>query len=50
MSLIDYDEQECKYCGHSGLLPNGDFDVVCPACGEEYSLIDESKDDEDDLE
>lgn len=38
-SLIGYDELECKFCGHIGLLPNGDFDVECPACDAEYSLI-----------
>lgn len=49
MSLIDYDELECKYCGHIGVLPNGDFDVICPACDSEYSLTDEdeTKEDED---
>lgn len=41
MSLIDYDELTCKYCGHIGLLPNGDFDVECPACDAEYSLEDD---------
>jgi len=38
MSLIDYDELECKKCGHIGLEPNGDFDVVCPICNYEDSL------------
>ena len=51
MSLIDYESMDCKFCGHSGLMPNGDFDVECPACGAEYSLIEEEnnegKDDED---
>lgn len=46
MSLIDYDELECKFCGHIGLLPNGDFDVECPVCGAEYSLDDEEDDNE----
>lgn len=46
--MIDYDELECKFCGHIGLLPDGDFDVVCPVCDAEYSLIDDS--DEDDEE
>lgn len=41
MSLIDYDELECKFCGHIGLLPNGGFDVECPACDAEYSLSNE---------
>lgn len=49
MSLIDYDELECEYCGHIGLLPNGGYDVICPACDAEYSLIDDyEEDDEDD--
>lgn len=43
-SLIEYDELECKYCGHLGLLPNGDLDVECPACNAEYSL---SEDDDE---
>lgn len=43
-SLIDYEDRECKFCGNVGLLPNGDFDVECPACGAEYSLIDEPDD------
>ena len=46
MSLIDYDELECKYCGHIGLLPDGGFDLICPACDAEYSL-DETEDDEE---
>lgn len=41
MSLIDYEELECKFCGNIGMLPNGDFDVECPVCDAEYSLIDE---------
>lgn len=46
-SLIDYDELKCKFCGHIGLFPNGDFDVECPACGAEYSLTpDDDNDDE----
>ncbi|MDE6435875.1 MAG: hypothetical protein K2L07_16850 [Lachnospiraceae bacterium] len=50
MSLIDYDELECKFCGHIGLLPNGDYNVECPVCDAEYSLIedDEGDDEEDD--
>ena len=48
MSLIDYDEQECRCCGHAGLLPNGDFDVLCPECGAEYSLVDEPDEDDED--
>ena len=46
-SLIDYEERECDFCGHIGLLPNGDFDVECPACGAEYSLIDEPEEKEE---
>lgn len=42
-SIIDEDEIECKYCGHIGLWLDGDFDVECPACGAEYSLIEESE-------
>lgn len=41
MSIIDYDELECKNCGHIGLLPDGDFDVVCPICDYEYSLTED---------
>ena len=43
MSLFDEDEMECEYCGHIGLMFNGDFDVECPVCGAEYSLIDEDE-------
>ena len=38
---IDYDELECEYCGHVGVEPDGDFDVVCPECGAIYSLLSE---------
>lgn len=48
MSLVDYDELSCKFCGHIGLFPDGGFDVTCPACGKEYSLTDESDEDTDD--
>lgn len=44
---IDYDEIECKYCGGIGVLPNGDFDVVCQHCGEEFSLIEEEESNEE---
>lgn len=48
MSIIDYDELECKYCGHLGLLPDGGYDVCCPSCGQEYSLDNsENESDED---
>ena len=47
MSSIDYDELECKFCGHIGLLPNGDFDVECPACDAEYSLDEEYENDDE---
>jgi len=43
--MIDYDEMECKYCGHVGLLPNGGYDVECPSCDAEYSLIDDHEED-----
>ena len=43
MSLFDEDEMECEYCGHIGLMFNGDFDVECPVCGAEYSLINEDE-------
>lgn len=46
--MIDYDELECEFCGHTGLLPDGDFDVLCPVCGESYSLCEPNEDDEDD--
>ena len=42
-SIIDEDELECDHCGHIGMYFNGDFDVECPACGAEYSLIEESE-------
>lgn len=41
MSYIDEDELECKFCGHIGLILDGDFDVECPACDAEYSLLDD---------
>ncbi|WP_292210085.1 hypothetical protein [Butyrivibrio sp.] len=47
MSLIDEDEIRCKRCGHIGMWLNGDWDVECPSCGAEYSLIDEDSDVED---
>lgn len=34
---------ECERCGHIGMVFNGDFDVECPVCGAEYSLIDEDE-------
>lgn len=40
-SLIDYEDLECENCGNSGLIPNGDFAVICPECGHEASLIQE---------
>ena len=43
MSLFDEDEMECEYCGHIGLMFNGDFDVECPVCGAEQSLINEDE-------
>ena len=33
MSLIDYDAEECEYCGHVGLLPDGDWWGECTVCG-----------------
>ena len=42
-SFIDEDALECECCGHIGMWLNGDFDVECPACGAEYSLIDEDE-------
>ena len=42
-SFIDEDELGCECCGHIGMWLNGDFDVECPACGAEYSLIDEDE-------
>lgn len=48
MSFIDYDELECECCGHIGVLPDGDFDVICPVCEHSYSLIDEDEDDDED--
>lgn len=41
MSYIDEDELECEFCGHIGMWFNGDWDVECPVCGAEYSLIEE---------
>ena len=43
MPLFDEDEMECEYCGHIGLMFNGDFDGECPVCGAEYSLINEDE-------
>ena len=48
MSLIDYDELTCKICGHIGLLPDGDYNVECPACDATYSLIDDEGYESDD--
>lgn len=48
---FDYDEMECKVCGHIGLVPNGGYDTMCPECGYEDSLAEEPNeelDDEDD--
>ncbi|WP_155988377.1 hypothetical protein [Oribacterium sp. P6A1] len=44
MSLIDEDELSCKNCGHVGMWLNGDWDVLCPVCGAEYSLNDDETD------
>lgn len=41
MSVIDEDELECENCGHVGMFLNGDYNVECPYCGAEYSLLDE---------
>ena len=41
MSLVDYDDLECRECGHIGMMPDGGFDVECPVCGAGYSLTDE---------
>lgn len=46
MMNFDEDEMECKFCGHIGLVFNGDFDVECLACGVEYSLIDDEFDED----
>lgn len=43
MSIFDEDEMQCKCCGHSGMILDGDFDVECPVCGAEYSLCDEDE-------
>ena len=48
---FDYDEMECKACGHIGLVPNGGYETECPECGYEDSLAEEPNeelDDEDD--
>ena len=42
-SIIDYDEIDCPMCGHIGMLPDGDLDVICPECGYEYSLMDDGE-------
>lgn len=47
---IDEDELECIKCGRSGMHFDGDFDVVCPFCGAEYSLIDEDDEEQKDEE
>lgn len=43
-SIIDYDEIDCPCCGHIGVLPDGDLDVICPECGYEFSLMDDEED------
>lgn len=48
MSLIDYDELECKFCGNIGLVSSGgDYDVECPVCDAEYSLCEDEYEDEE---
>lgn len=47
MSLIDYDEVTCISCGHIGVLPDGDWDVICPICNNEFSLCNEIEEDEE---
>ncbi len=46
MSYFDEDELECPFCGHIGVLPDGDFDFECPACGKSFPIdyIDMNKD------
>lgn len=46
-SIIDYDEIDCPCCGHIGVLPDGDLDVICPECGYEFSLMDDEEDEWD---
>lgn len=31
-SFIDEDDLVCPVCGHTGLLPDGDLEYVCPHC------------------
>lgn len=52
-SFIDEDDLVCPVCGHTGLLPDGDLEYVCPSCDSTvypFDNDDEDLDDEDDLE
>lgn len=37
---IDLECIECELCGSDGLDYLGDYEVLCPVCGAQYSLID----------
>lgn len=50
-SLIDYEDMDCKFCGSSGsLVPDGDLNVECTVCGNNYSLDEDDYEDEDEDE
>lgn len=48
MLLVDYDKLTCKLRDHTGLLPDGNYNVECPAHDATYSLIDDESDESDD--
>lgn len=48
--MFNYSEMDCEFCGYTGLLSDGDFDVECPSCGAEYSLVDDEEEIYDALE
>lgn len=41
------EDTECPNCHKVGMLPDGGFDYVCPECGYEGSLEENSSDSED---
>ena len=50
-SFIDEDDLVCPVCGHTGLLPDGDLEYVCPSCDSTVYPFDNDEDEEyDDLD
>ena len=41
------EDTTCPVCSCVGMLPDGDYDYLCPNCGYEGSLSDEDDEDED---